>query len=166
MKGRPRSVRPRTMANTSEYDLLTLNRLVWVLDAGGRDLHLLRRLPFARPSLDGCRREFVLGLLVNRRMARDFGGDSTRIRRASAAEVSRAMDVSLSRWNSAERQAFENWSLVLALIPDLRRWSAKEKQDVIKIIRAQAGFSEMRYLRLTQQHPRLREALLRLGSKG
>ena len=107
-----------------------------------------------------------LGLLVNRRMARDFGGDSTRIRRASAAEVSRAMDVSLSRWNSAERQAFENWSLVLALIPDLRRWSAKEKQDVIKIIRAQAGFSEMRYLRLTQQHPRLREALLRLGSKG
>ena len=107
-----------------------------------------------------------LGLRVNGRMAREFGGDSARIRQASIAEASRAMDVSLSRWNSAERQAFENWSLVLALIPDLRRWSGKEKQDVIKIIRAQAGSSEMRYLRLTQQHPRLREALLRLGSKG
>ena len=108
----------------------------------------------------------TLGLRVNRRMAREFGDDSARIRRASVAEVSRALSVSLSRWNSAERQTFENWSLVLALIPNLRRWSAKEKQDLIKIIRVQAGSSEMRYLRLTQQHPRLREELLRLGSKG
>jgi hypothetical protein len=108
----------------------------------------------------------TLGLRVNRRMAREFGDDSARIRRASVAEVSRVLSVSLSRWNSAERQTFENWSLVLALIPNLRRWSAKEKQDLIKIIRVQAGSSEMRYLRLTQQHPRLREELLRLGSKG
>jgi hypothetical protein len=108
----------------------------------------------------------TLGLRVNRRMAREFGGDSARIRRASVAEVSRALSVSLSRWNSAERQAFENWSLVLPLIRNLRRWSAKEKLDLCKIIRAQAGSSEMRYLRLTQQHPRLRAELLRLGSKG
>jgi hypothetical protein len=108
----------------------------------------------------------TLGFRVNRRMARELAGDSARIRCASVAEVSRALSVSLSRWNSAERQAFENWSLVLALIPNLRRWSAKEKQDLIKIIRAQPGSSEMRYLRLTQQHPRLREELLRLGSKG
>ena len=108
----------------------------------------------------------TLGLRVNRRMARDFGGDSARIRRASVAEVSRALSVSLSRWNSAERQAFEKGSLVLAMISDIRRWSAKEKQAVIRIIRAQAGSSEMRYLRLTHQHSRLREELLRLGSKG
>ncbi|MGA8345331.1 MAG: hypothetical protein WB781_25595 [Candidatus Sulfotelmatobacter sp.] len=106
-----------------------------------------------------------LGLRVNRRMAREFGGDRARIRRASVAEVSRALDVSLSPWNSAEHQAFENWSLVLALISNLRRWSPQEKQDAAKIIRAQAGPNEMRYLRLTQQHPRLREELLRLGSK-
>lgn len=107
----------------------------------------------------------TLGLRVNRRMAREFSGDSARIRRASVAEVSRALSVSLSHWNSAERQAFENWSLVLALIPNLRRWSVKERQAVVKIIRAQAGSSEVRYLRLTQRHSRLREELLRLGSK-
>jgi len=107
-----------------------------------------------------------LGLRVNRRMAREFGGDSARIRKASMAEVSRALNVDLSRWNSAERQAFENWSLVLALIPNLRRWSPKEKQDAVKIMRAQAGPNEMRYLRLSQQHPRLRHEILRLGSKG
>ena len=99
-------------------------------------------------------------------MAREFDGDSAGIRRASVEEVSRALDVSLSRWNPAEQRAFENWSLVLALIPNLRRWSPQEKQDAVKIIRAQAGRNEMRYLRLSQQHPRLRQEILRLGSKG
>ena len=102
---------------------------------------------------------------MNRRMAREFGGDSARMRRASVAEVSRALGISLSRWNSAERQAFGNWSLVLALIPDLSRWTPQEKQSVIETVRAQAGANEMRYLRLTQAHPRLREEILRLGSE-
>jgi len=106
-----------------------------------------------------------LGLRVNRRMAREFGGNARRIRARSVKEVSRALGVDLSRWNPAERQAFENWSLVLALVPNLRRWSPQEKQAAVKIVRAQAGPNEMRYLRLTQQHPRLREELLRLGSK-
>jgi len=106
-----------------------------------------------------------LGLQVNRRMAREFGGDNARIRRATVAEVSRALKINPSRWTPAERQALENWSLVLVMIPSLRRWTASEKRDALQIIRAQAGPDEMRYLRLTQQHPRLREELLRLGSK-
>jgi hypothetical protein len=107
-----------------------------------------------------------LGLRVARRMAQEFGGSSARIRRASVAEVNRALGINLSGWNSLERQAFENWSLVLALVPNLGRWSPQEKQGAARIIRAQAGADEMRYLRLTQQHPRLREELLGLGSKG
>jgi len=107
-----------------------------------------------------------LGLRVNRRMAREFGGDSAQIRHASVADVSRALGVNLSRWNPREKCAFENWSLVLALIPDLRRWSEKEKSDAAGIIRAQAGPDEMRYLRLSQQHSRLRREILRLGSAG
>jgi hypothetical protein len=105
-----------------------------------------------------------LALRVDRRMAREFNGDSNRIRRASVTQVAHALDVNLSRWTSAERHAFENWSLVLALIPNLSRWSRQEKQGAAKIIRAQAGPNEMRYHRLTQKHPRLRKELLRLGS--
>ncbi len=104
-----------------------------------------------------------LGLRVNRRMAREFGGDSARIRESSVKEVSRALGVNPSRWKLAERQAFENWSLVLALIPNLPRWSPQEKRDAAQLIRAQAAPNEMRYLHLTQQHARLREELLRLG---
>lgn len=110
-----------------------------------------------------------LGLRVNRRMAHEFDEDSERIRRASIAEVTRALGVDLlhhlSRWNAAERLAFENWSLVLAQIPQLRRWSPQEKEEAVKIIRAQAGRNEMHYLHLTQKHHRLRAELLRLGSK-
>ena len=106
-----------------------------------------------------------LGLRVNRRMARDFGGDSQLMRRAAVAEVSRALQIDASRWSLSERHALENWSLVLALMPNLSRWSPQEKQDAAQIISAQAAPHEMRYLRLTQQHPRLRHELLRLGSK-
>jgi hypothetical protein len=106
-----------------------------------------------------------LALRVNLRMAGEFDGDSARISEASVVEVSRVLGVNLSRWNPAERRAFENWSLVLALIPDLRRWSPQEKHDATQIIRAEAAPNEMRYLRLTQRHARLRAELLRLGSK-
>jgi hypothetical protein len=106
-----------------------------------------------------------LGLRVNRRMAGEFDGDSERIRQASVKEVSSALRINSSAWTSAERQALENWSLVLALIPGFQHWSSQEKQDVVAMIRAQAGPGEMRYLRMTQRHSRLRAELLRLGSK-
>ncbi len=107
-----------------------------------------------------------LGLRVNRRMAREFAGDSQRVRSTSMAAVSRALEVNMVRWSAAEREAFENWSLVLALIPRLSEWRLSEKKDMLKIIRAQAGGNEMSYLRLTREHMRLRDELLRLGSKG
>jgi hypothetical protein len=106
-----------------------------------------------------------LGLLVNRRMARDFGGDSQKIRRASTAAVTRALRISSDRWSPDEQQSLENWALVLALIPGLARWSSQEKQDLIGIIRAKSARSEMIYLCQTQNHPRLRAELIRLGSK-
>ena len=129
------------------------------------EAHVFYDLPRCEPHAWDTFSTRNLGLRVNQRMAREFGGDRARILRAAVDEVSRALSVDLTRWNPAERQAFENWSLVLALIPDLRRWSTQQKQDAAGMIRAQAGPNEMRYLRVTQEHPRLREELLRLGSK-
>jgi hypothetical protein len=106
-----------------------------------------------------------LGLRINEGMARELGGDNGRIRKASVKQVSRALGVSTVRWADAEQKAFENWSLVLALIPDLGRWTAREKTDLVRTLRAKAALDEMRYLRLTQQHLRLRTELLQLGSR-
>ena len=106
-----------------------------------------------------------LGLAINRRMAREFDSDSQEIRQASNAAVTRALNINPSRWTPAQRQSLENWSLVLALIPDLARWTPDEKHQLLKIIRAKSARNEMPYLRHTQYHPRLRAELLRLGSQ-
>ncbi len=105
-----------------------------------------------------------LGLLVNHRMAREFEGDSRKIRRASVDYVTRALKVNPARWTEIQRASLENWSLVLALIPDLARCSGEEKRQLMGIVRAKSATNEMAYLRQTQNHPRLRSEILRLGS--
>jgi hypothetical protein len=80
--------------------------------------------------------------------------------------VARALRISTRRWRGLEREAFENWALVLDLIPDLAGWPPQEKESVVAILRAKAGRDEARYLRLLRRHGRLRAALLHLGSRG
>jgi hypothetical protein len=105
-----------------------------------------------------------LALLVNHRMAREFNGDSDKIRKASVASVTRALEINSTRWSSAELLSLETWSLILALIPNLGRWTSDEKYQLVQIIRAKAAPSEMTYFHQTQKHLRLRAELLRLGS--
>jgi hypothetical protein len=107
----------------------------------------------------------TLALLVNRRMARDFNSDSEKIRKTSTLAVTRALNIKAQAWSPDEKQALENWSLVLALIPDLSRWTLTEKRHLIEIIRAKAAPSEISYFRQSQKHTRLRRALLSLGSR-
>jgi hypothetical protein len=106
-----------------------------------------------------------LGLLVNRRMARHFNGNSQKVRQASSAAIIRVLRLDLACWTEAQIWSLEHWSLVLALIPGLSRWSLAEKSQLLEIIRAKAAPNEMTYLRQTQYHPRLRAELLRLGSQ-
>jgi hypothetical protein len=105
-----------------------------------------------------------IALAVVRRMAREFGGDAEKIRRASEASVARALGVNPRRWNPAEREAFAGFALVLGLVPDLPRWKREEKQALVEVVRAKAGPRESRYLHLLQRHARLRAAVIRLGS--
>jgi hypothetical protein len=106
----------------------------------------------------------TLGLRTNRRMARDFESDSQKISQASTAAVTQALKLNPARWTPIQKQSLETWSLVLAQIPNLTRWSPNEKRQLINIIRAKSAPNEMSYLRQTQRHPRLRAELLRLGS--
>ena len=106
-----------------------------------------------------------LALRVNRRMAREFYGDAVRIREASVQELGRALRLNASRWPEAARRSLENWSLILALIPDIGSWSAEEKRELVHLIRSQSTTDEMQYLWQTQHHGRLRAELLRLGSR-
>lgn len=58
----------------------------------------------------------------------------------------------------------DDFAFVLALIPDLDRWSDREKRALQQLVKAKKGVEEVRYLRLMQKHARLRNALIKLGS--
>jgi hypothetical protein len=105
-----------------------------------------------------------LGLAVQRRMASRADGDALKIRRLSVEQVARALNVEVEDWKLAERRAFADLALVLALIPDLSRWTEDEKREVVRIIRAKAGADEARYVQLLQRHLRLRDEIIRIGS--
>jgi len=115
-----------------------------------------------------------IGLRVNRRMARDFGGDAVLMREHARRALERVLnvkiesvrsgDISTSSWTPLEKAAFENFALVLADVPGLRAWTREEKEDLVRIIHAKGKRDEMLYLHLTQRHGRLRKALLTLGS--
>ena len=64
----------------------------------------------------------------------------------------------------AQRQKETHFAAVFSLIPDLKRWSAAEKQALSRIVRAKAGPEETTYLKFMQRHKRLRAEIIRLGS--
>ena len=105
-----------------------------------------------------------LGLAVQRRMSQEFNSEGVRIRAASVKLVKRALGLRSDRWREAELNALENLALVLAMIRGIERWSADEKQLAAQIIRAKGRGDEARYLRLIQQHPKLRAGIIELGS--
>ena len=105
-----------------------------------------------------------IGLAVNRRMAREFGGDAAKLRQACERRVGRLLNLDPAGLPALERRAFGEFALVLDLLPDLPRWSRDERDAVSEIVRAKARGTERRYLALLQRHGRLRSALLHLGS--
>ena len=107
----------------------------------------------------------TLGLAVQGKLAREFSGDAQDMRRRTTTQLAKALGVNVTRWNAREQQAFSNFALELSLVPEIKNWSAAEKQAIAAIIRAKAGPDETRYLRLLQKHETLRTAFLRIGSE-
>ena len=105
-----------------------------------------------------------IGLKVNQHMSAKFQGNRQRFRRVAGAWLSRVLGVSTASWSPLQRVNFENFAVVLSLVPSLSLWTEKEKRALLRIIRAKSAANEMLYLRLSQEHQRLREALLKLGS--
>ncbi len=105
-----------------------------------------------------------IGLAVQRRMAEQFNGDCNKMCNAVSTTLERILQVDTATWNSVERSAFEDFAFVLSLVPELRRWTASQKQALTQIILAKVSEDESDYLRLLQRHDPLKEALVRLGS--
>jgi hypothetical protein len=95
-----------------------------------------------------------VGFAVEHKMARHFGGDAGKMRRATSDHLSRALGI----------ESMGDLALVVSLIPSLDKWTQAEKSALAAILRAKEGANERRYLRLLQRHVKFRDAVLRLGS--
>ena len=104
-----------------------------------------------------------LGLAVQRRIRRVYGGDEEKARERAVRRVARVLRTGVPR-SASGRKIFTDLSLVLDLVADLPRWTREQKRALAAILRSKAGREEVDYLRRLQRHERLRAALLRLGS--
>jgi hypothetical protein len=127
--------------------------------------HMLFELPGASTGKWDRFQVRHVGLAVQRRMARDFDSKPEEIREHSLQFIKRALKIKTDRWADGEREALQNLSLVLAMIPEIEKWSSAEKEMAMRIIRAKGGADEAGYLKLMQQHAKLRDALIRLASR-
>ena len=128
--------------------------------------HVFYELPGSEPNAWDTFSTRNLGLRVNQRMAQHFAGDAARMRAHARRKLENILGVKIENLNYREedQSTFDNFALILADEPTLRKWSQQEKAALLQIIHAKSHPNEMLYLHLTQQHPRLRQVLLKLGS--
>jgi hypothetical protein len=130
---------------------------------------VLRRLSHTSAYLDlsggECRRLDLGG--IGQRQARfveaEFDGDRRRAARVCVRRVARALGVTgVSRLGPDERRAWELLAPLLARIPGLAQWSARDRRALGAILRAKGGASERDVDRRIRAHRRLVAALREL----
>jgi len=105
-----------------------------------------------------------IGLAVEKRFAA-AGEDAAAFAAAALQTVAANLGFRARSIAPRERSALEKLAPVLALIPDLKRWTSDERAALREIIRAKAAPREDSYLHRLAAHQRLRRALLKLGSR-
>jgi hypothetical protein len=105
-----------------------------------------------------------IGLAVARVMARKFGGDINRMQTGAVKSLTRWLGIRTENWRAAELAALNHFAEMLTAVGDLQDWSQDEKQALVKVIHAKGALDESTYLKLMQQHSRLRTAVIKLGS--
>ena len=98
-----------------------------------------------------------IGFAVQRLMASRFDGDAARMRLHAAEYVRDALGI--------QYKMTADLTVALLLMQDLHSWEDKDKELLRRIIEAKTRNTESRYLHLLQRHSRLRNEIIRLGSK-
>jgi hypothetical protein len=128
--------------------------------------HLLYESPSApHPGAWDNFRVPNIGLSVQRRLVQPFSGGERKLRQALVTSVARALGVKPTDFSAAEHRVFSDFAMVLAMIPDLSRWSKDEKGAIRRLVRAKAGSDELHYVRLLQDHRKFRDGLRMIGSR-
>jgi len=125
---------------------------------------LLREAPGAVPAWDRFRLRKLLQRPA-RKMAAS-GLDAEAWRSEVERRVAAAIGFRPSNASPGPLRAFRGLAPVLDLVPHLSSWRMEEKEGLVGAIREKGGPREQRFLAALGRLPRLRQALLRLGSVG
>ena len=125
---------------------------------------LLREAPGMPPAWD----RFRLAKLIQRpaRKMAASGLDAEAWRAAAERRVAGAIGFRPAGASPEMLRAFRGLAPVLNLVSDLSSWAEGEKVALLEAIREKGGPREQRFLAALGRLPRLRRALLRLGSVG
>ncbi len=105
-----------------------------------------------------------IGLRVQEKMARDFNGDAVKFRDSARESVASALGIRPPNQDQPGQKLFEDFAIMLSLIPRMSQWSRTARRQLVQIIQSRTAPDETDYLRLLQQHSQLREAFIKLGS--
>jgi hypothetical protein len=107
-----------------------------------------------------------VGCAVTTFIAREFGGDRRRAERESVRRVARSLGIpDWKRWSADEITAFHRMAPLLACLPGVERWSARERRLLARIVRAKGSRRERDYALLASRHRRFREAVEQLAGE-
>jgi hypothetical protein len=103
-----------------------------------------------------------VGLAVTDMLARRFGSDREKAEATLTLEARDLLGLrSLSGWSAGERLAFRRWAPLVAILPEVARWTGAEKRGLAAVIRAKGGRHESDFVRLFDAHRPLRRAIAR-----
>jgi len=95
-------------------------------------------------AAEGCLHREEAMARIARRVARDLGASGWR------------------GWTADERRAFEGLAPLVALIPGLGGWPAREKRALVRLMRAKGARREIGYVEALRESHALRRALARI----
>jgi hypothetical protein len=121
----------------------------------------LRLSDDSAPSVDPYR----LSRAVSEWIEREFEGDRSAAEHEAFRRASRVLGAGRTQtWPAGELRAFRALCPLIAMIPELARWSPRERRACLALMRAKGARDETRYFTLARRHRRLSEALARIAA--
>jgi hypothetical protein len=106
-----------------------------------------------------------VGLKITDYLSRRFGGRRKDGEKVCADEAARLLGVrSSSSFSAGERVAWRRWAPLVLILPGIERWNARDRNELVKVIRAKGGRRESDFVTRFDRHAKLRKAIVRLGS--
>jgi hypothetical protein len=145
-------VDPEHRSGRSTLKELVVAPVFWHL--GKERADVLGRFPLGR-----------VGLKITDHLSRRFGGRRKDGEKICADEVASLLGVrSMRSFSAGERVAWRRWAPLVQILPGIERWNARERSELVKVIRAKGGRRESEFVTIFDRHKKLRRAIVRLGT--